>query len=35
MPDACDEWIAKFTPDPSHVAPSGVGEPGEARTGAL
>src|SRR3954471_4470211 len=26
--DACSEKIAKFTPAPSHVAPSGYGRPG-------
>src|SRR4051794_28768096 len=27
--DACSEKIAKFTPAPSHVAPSGYGRPGQ------
>src|SRR5512145_2197329 len=28
---ACSEKSAKLTPDPSHVAPSGDGEPGQTR----
>src|SRR5262245_61868136 len=28
---ACSENTAKFTPTPSHVAPSGYGEPGQTR----
>src|SRR5215210_3979647 len=32
---ACSEKIAKLTPRPSQVAPSGYGDPGQTRSGAI